>query len=158
VGGGGVGSYISQVGAFQLTQANICHTILDKVTFQTQRLLYCLCRLYTDKKEIKFSSYLRKFWMEQLQSHIWLYGLLIYVWRSICAFPHILGSPSSLLHSEFPRYIWGNLIFCFISVHISGDDVQGFMHYRHCRHLSFGKPVHVKSWNLWFYILQGVSL
>jgi hypothetical protein len=25
---------------------------------------------YTDKKEIKFSSYIRKFRMEQLQSHI----------------------------------------------------------------------------------------
>ncbi len=27
---------------------------------------------WTDKKEIKFSSYIRKFRMEQLQSHIWL--------------------------------------------------------------------------------------
>ncbi len=28
--------------------------------------------LYTDKKKIQFSSYIRKFIMEQLQSHIWL--------------------------------------------------------------------------------------
>jgi hypothetical protein len=27
-------------------------------------------RNYTDKKKIKFSSYIRKFGMEQLQSHI----------------------------------------------------------------------------------------
>jgi hypothetical protein len=56
------------------------------------------------KKKIKFSSYIRKFRMEQLQSHIWL---------NICAFPHILGSPSSyltlqLLHFEFP-YILGKI-------------------------------------------------
>jgi hypothetical protein len=50
--------------------------------------------------------------IEQLQSHIW---------GNICAFPHILGSPSSyvtlqLLHSEFP-YIYGeNFILFFISV------------------------------------------
>ncbi len=52
--------------------------------------------VYTEKKKIKFSSYLRKF-----PSHIWV---------NICAFPRILGSPYSyltlqLLHSEFP-YIW----------------------------------------------------
>jgi hypothetical protein len=46
-------------------------------------------------------------------------GLLIYVWGNICAFPRILGSPSSymtlqLLHSEFPLYD-ENLIFFFIS-------------------------------------------
>ncbi len=45
-----------------------------------------------------------------------------HVWGKICAFFHILGSPSSYmtLHpipSEFP-YIWGKLVFFFISVHI----------------------------------------
>jgi hypothetical protein len=30
------------------------------------------CNHYTEKKKIKFSSYIRKFRMEQLQSHIWL--------------------------------------------------------------------------------------
>jgi hypothetical protein len=44
--------------------------------------------------------------MEQLQSHICMTNGL-HIWGNICAFPHILGSPSSymtlqLLHSEFP--------------------------------------------------------
>ncbi len=44
-------------------------------------------------------------------------GIFIYVWLNICAFPHILGSPSSymtwqLLPSEFP-YIWGKFSFLF---------------------------------------------
>ncbi len=65
--------------------------------------------LYTDKKENQFSSYIRKFRIKQCQSHIWL---------NICAFPHMLGSPSSynmtlqLLHSEFP-YIWEKFDFIF---------------------------------------------
>jgi hypothetical protein len=42
--------------------------------------------------------------MEQLQSHDWRPP---HKWGNICAFSHILGSPSSymtlqLLHSEFP--------------------------------------------------------
>ncbi len=59
------------------------------------------------KKKIKCSSSIRKFRMEQLQSHIWLTAS-----SSICAFPHILGSPFSYMtlqllhHSEFP-YICG---------------------------------------------------
>jgi hypothetical protein len=53
------------------------------------------------KKIIRFSSYIRKFRMEQLQSRP------PHIWGNICAFPHILGSPSSymtlqLLHCEFP--------------------------------------------------------
>ncbi len=44
-------------------------------------------------------------------------GLLIHIWGNICAFPHILGSPSSymtlqLLNSEFPC-IWGKFYFLF---------------------------------------------
>ncbi len=40
-----------------------------------------------------------------------------HIWGIICAFPHILGSPSShmtlrLLHSEFP-YLWGKFDFLF---------------------------------------------
>ncbi len=60
------------------------------------------------KKKIKFSSNIRKFRMEQLQSHIWLTASSSpHIWGNICAFPHIFGSPSSymtmqLLHSEFP--------------------------------------------------------
>ncbi len=47
-------------------------------------------------------------------------GLLSpHIWLNICAFPHILGSPSSYmtLHpipSEFP-YRWGKFYFLFIS-------------------------------------------
>jgi hypothetical protein len=70
------------------------------------------------KKKIKFSSYIRKFCMEQLQSHIWLTAS--YIWGNIFTFPHILGSPSSymtlqLLHSEFffLLYIRGKFYFIF---------------------------------------------
>jgi hypothetical protein len=59
---------------------------------------------YTDKKENKFFSYIRKFRME-------------HIWGNVCAFPLILGSPSSymtlqLLHSEF-LYIWENFFIIF---------------------------------------------
>ena len=45
--------------------------------------------------------------MEQLQSHTVYDYRLSHIWGNICAFPHILGSPSlfmtlQLLHSEFP--------------------------------------------------------
>ncbi len=61
----------------------------------------------------KFSSYIRKFRVEQLQSFIWQTDSSYM--GNICAFPHILGSPSSymtlqMLHSEFP-YIWGKFDF-----------------------------------------------
>ncbi len=64
------------------------------------------------KNKIKFSSYMRKFRMEQLQSHIW---------GNIFAFPHILGRPSSymtqqLLHSLNFLIYKEHLIFFFISV------------------------------------------
>jgi hypothetical protein len=67
------------------------------------------------KKKIKFSSHIRKFRLEQLQSHVWLTASSY--WGNICAFPH--RSPSSymtlqLLHPEFP-YIWGKFDFLFIS-------------------------------------------
>jgi hypothetical protein len=40
------------------------------------------------KKKVKFSSYIRKFRVEQLESHSYMTnGLLI--WGNICAFPHI---------------------------------------------------------------------
>jgi hypothetical protein len=51
------------------------------------------------KKKIKFSSYIMKFTMEQLQKS--------YMTNGVCAFPQILGRPSSymtlqLLPAEFP--------------------------------------------------------
>jgi hypothetical protein len=69
------------------------------------------------EKKIKFSSHKRKFRRERLQSHIWLTASSYMV--NICAFPNILGSPSSymtLQPYEF-TYIWGNffLFFIFIS-------------------------------------------
>jgi hypothetical protein len=67
------------------------------------------------KKKTKLYSYIRKFRVEQLQSHTWLTASSL--WGNISAFPHILGSPSSymtlqLLHSKFP-YIWGKFDFLF---------------------------------------------
>jgi hypothetical protein len=70
------------------------------------------------KKKIKFSSYIGKFRVEQLQSHIWLTASSSpHIWGNIFAFPHILGSPSSYMtlqlpHSEF-LYIWGKFYFIF---------------------------------------------
>jgi hypothetical protein len=78
---------------------------------------------FTDKKKIKFSSYIRKFRVEQLQSHIWLTASsYMGKYLRFLLFPHILGSPSSymtlqLLHSEFPYTVYEeNLVFFFISV------------------------------------------
>ncbi len=52
-----------------------------------------------------------------VQSHIWLTASSYCIWRNICVFPHILGSPSSYmtLHPipfEFP-YIWGKICCLF---------------------------------------------
>ncbi len=68
-----------------------------------------LCTLI--KKKIKFSSYIRKFRRDRLQSHIWLKRSHHHIWLNIYAFTHILGSPSSymtlqLIPSQFPN-IWG---------------------------------------------------
>ncbi len=72
-----------------------------KLLFGMQ-ILFCTTLI---KKKIKFSSYIWNFRMEQLQSHIWLTASSYTVWWNICAFPQILGSPSSymtlqLLHCE----------------------------------------------------------
>ncbi len=78
------------------------------------------CLLYTDKKKTKFSSYIRKFRMEQLQSHIWLMASS-YIGKYLRIFSYIkkpfliCSMTLQLLHSEFP-YIWGKLYFLFISV------------------------------------------
>ncbi len=71
---------------------------------------------YTDKK--RKSSFPHISWNSK-----WGSCKVIYdkrpprIWGNICAFPHILGSPSSnitlqLRHSEFP-YIWGKFDFLF---------------------------------------------
>ncbi len=68
------------------------------------------------KKKVKFSSYIRKFRMEQLQSHIWL-TTFSYMGKYLYIPIILLGSPSSymtlqLLHSEFP-FIRGKFFFIF---------------------------------------------
>jgi hypothetical protein len=88
--------------------------------------LLCLCDSETSflcehtliKKKIIFSSYIRKFRMEQLQSHIWLTASS-YMGKYL-RISSSLGSPSSymtlqLLNSEFP-YKWGKILFSFLSV------------------------------------------
>ncbi len=61
-----------------------------------RKYIFLLVVKYTQhtliKKKIKFSSYIRKFRMEQLQSHTVQYmanGLLICIWGNMCAFPYI---------------------------------------------------------------------
>ncbi len=76
--------------------------------------------MYTDKKEKQFSSYLRKFRVEQLQSHIWLRkGFLIYE-EMRTYFPiyeeavsHIWFVTAPFWISLYMRKIW----FSFLSVY-----------------------------------------
>ncbi len=80
------------------------------------------------KTKIKFSSHVRKFRIERLQSHKRLTALV-----NICAFPHILGSPSSYmtlqpLPSEFP-YLWGKFRFLFNQCTVQH---QGANQSQHC--------------------------
>ncbi len=68
------------------------------------------------KKKIKFSSYIRKFRGIGCEV-IYVINDLLMMETCICAFPHVLGSPSPYmtLHpilSEFP-YIWGKFSFLF---------------------------------------------
>ncbi len=76
---------------------------------------------YTDKREIKFSSYIRKFRMEQLQSHIWLTA-------SSCKGKYL--SFSSYIRKPFLiycfatapfwiAYIWGKFYFLFYQCIVS---------------------------------------
>jgi hypothetical protein len=73
------------------------------------------------KMKIKFSSYIRKFWTEQLQSHIWLtasshmrkyFRIFSYIRKAF------LINDLQLLHSEFPYCIYEeNFYFLLLSVH-----------------------------------------
>ncbi len=92
---------------------NLCQDLFHHIrsSERNQRSVHLI------KRKKTFYSYIRKFRMEQLQSHTWLTASSYTVWLNICAFPHILGSPFSymtlqLLHSEFP-YIWGKFHFLF---------------------------------------------
>ncbi len=82
------------------------------------RITYCTLI----KKKRKFSSYIRKFRVEQLQSHIWLTAssymgkylpISSYIRKPFLAFSYMT---LQLLHSEFP-YIWGKLDFIFKSMY-----------------------------------------
>ncbi len=74
------------------------------------------------KKKIKFSSYIGKFRVEQLQSHIWLTATsYMGKYFSISSYIIGIGSPSSymtlqLLHSEFPYTMRKIFVLFFISV------------------------------------------
>ncbi len=88
------------------------NAVIEK-EWQRERMF--LFRYTLLKKKIKFSSYIRKFRRDQLQSHIWLTAssykikhLRISSWKP---YPMTL----QLLPSEFP-YIWGKFCFLFISV------------------------------------------
>ncbi len=63
--------------------------------------------MYTDKKKIKIFLIYKEIQNGTVEKSYMTNSLLIGIWLNICAFPHILGSPSSymtfqLLHSEFP--------------------------------------------------------
>ncbi len=88
--------------------------------------------VYTDKKANLI--YIRKFRMEQLQSHTRLYeeGLPnIIIWGNTKIFNHIWGACYSymtlqLLHSEF-HYIWGKFYFIFYQCTFMTSSLTLFM-------------------------------
>ncbi len=62
------------------------------------------------KKKIKFSSYIMKFKMEQLKSHIWL-TTSAYIVKSL-RISSYMRRPFLIYDSEFP-HIWGKFYFLF---------------------------------------------
>ncbi len=82
-----------------------------------------LCPHYTDKKNV--SSYIRKFRGSDAKSYMTT-DLLLYG-ENICAFPHILGSPSSYMtfQSEFPC-IWGKFSFSVVHCYLFSLPAQKF--------------------------------
>jgi hypothetical protein len=97
--------------AFHRPPPQLRHRLYPHLLFLSLGLSsLCAEPTYADKKRNKiFLIYsIKKFRMEQLQSHIWLTASSY--WSNICAFPRILGNPSSymtlqLLHSNFPLYM-----------------------------------------------------
>ncbi len=94
----------------------ICHSSSVCKCYFWEMCTFCLMPTLI-KKKIKFSSYIRKFRVEQLPSHMTNGLLSPHIRGNIWAFPHILGSHSSymtlqLLHSEFP-YKLGKFDFLF---------------------------------------------
>ncbi len=87
--------------------------------------------LYTDKKKRKFSSYIRKFKMEQLQSHIWLTDSSILIYGEIFAHFLIYSIRKPFLIYDFataPLWIFlytrPKFIFFFISVYLFFSSFQ----------------------------------
>ncbi len=92
------------------------------------------------KKKIKFSSYKRKFRMEQLRSHIWLTASS-YTRKFLRISSYLT---LQLLHSEFP-YIWGKFDFLFYQCRLEWRDKGRLLWL-----LSNQKPL---FWNLYFLII-----
>jgi hypothetical protein len=87
------------------------HTCIHTVVY--------ICTLI--KNKIKFSSYIRNFRMEQLQSHNGQRPP--YIWWNICAFPHILESLPLYIYDYAHNPIWisfymRKILFSFISVYM----------------------------------------
>jgi hypothetical protein len=76
------------------------------------------------KKKIKFSSNIRKFRIEQFQSHKWLTASTnsSYIWKYLRISSYIRKPFLIYDHSEFP-YIWGKFDFLFYQW-VSCHDVQ----------------------------------
>ncbi len=80
---------------------------------------------YTDK--IKFSTYIGKFRVQQLQSHTYMRkGFLIYE-EMRKYFP--MRRPLQLLHSEFP-YKWGKFDFLFYQCTVLYSTAKTFAHWQ----------------------------
>jgi hypothetical protein len=94
-------------------------TGINKRTYRDrQRQAETKKRVYTDKKENRIFLIHKKIQSGAVAKSYMTNGLLI--WGNICAFPHILGNPSSymilqLLHSEIPYTVYEeNFLFFFI--------------------------------------------
>ncbi len=83
----------------------ICMYVFPDSKFQKYSNKYLSSTGTLIKKKIEFSLNIRKFWVEQLQSHIWLTASP-YMGKYLRISSYIIGSPSSymtlqLLHSNF---------------------------------------------------------
>ncbi len=97
------------------------------------------------KKKAKFSSYIGK----SGSKRSYMYDLRPpHIWLNICAFPHILGSPSSYmtlqpLPSEYPN-IWGKFLFLFSQCTLLFD-IRSLSYFKAQKSLDFQGPPHPKG-------------
>ncbi len=103
---------------YPLNNIAYCWSIFLSVMLARERYLaVCYPNHHTlKKKKIKFFSYIRKFRMEQLQSHIWLtvssyMGKYLRISSHIRKFLPNIWLCNCMLLSEFP-YIWGKFTPC----------------------------------------------